>query len=107
VKPVKPFKDVHIEEDDIHGSVERLSDSIRRALSGITQSDIISGSLLTDISLSTAARRIEHKLGRKPLGYIVVKRDANAVIYDEDEQRQDLFLNLIASADVTISLWVF
>lgn len=107
MKRAKPFYDVHVDENDVAGSVKRLSDSIRRAFEGLTKSPIVSGSLITDIDLSTTAIRVEHKLGRKPLGYIVVRQNANAVVYEQDEERQDLFLNLRSSATVRVSLWIF
>lgn len=107
MRSVKPFYKVGIDGDDIEGTVERMQDSIEKSLNGLVQSSIVSGTLLKDISLSGTAKRVEHKLNREPLGYIIIRQNANAVIFEQDEVRKDIFLNLQASANVTVSLWVF
>lgn len=104
---MKGYYKVGIEESNISESVERMQDSIERVISPIVNVPIINGILVNDIFVSTNPSRIEHKLGRKPLGYFIVKRDANSVVFDLPEVREDLFLNLQASANVTVSLWVF
>lgn len=67
---------------------------------------IIEGVELT----SGAAVLVPHKLGRKVAGYWVIKRSANAVVWDEiDTTDEDLaqVLPLQCSADVTVDLVVF
>jgi hypothetical protein len=100
----KPFAKTGIESFE---DVERFQDVVENVLGGISASPIISGQLVADVYLDTAAKRVEHKLGRKPLGYIVVRQDASETIYEQTEVRKDLFLNLAASGPVTVSLWVF
>lgn len=104
---IKPLYNINVQENDLSASVERLKDSVYKTVSSIVQSQIIAGDLLANIDLDTTAKRIEHKLGRKPLGYIVVSQDANAVVYRQPEDREDMFLNLAASAAVNVSLWIF
>lgn len=103
----KPFYSVAIDKDDMEGSVERLASSVVRVLNGLAASEIISGSLITDVDLGTTAVRVAHKLGRKPLGYIVIRRDSDATVFEQVEDREDFFLNLKASATVRVNLWVF
>lgn len=107
MKRIKPAYNVNLQDSDLKASVQRLGDSLMKGLNGITQIEILSGNLLTDISLGTAATRVPHKLGRKPLGYIVVRRNAASTVYDQVESQEEIFLNLAASASVQVSLWVF
>ena len=101
---LKPFAKTGIESFE---DVERFQDVVENVLGSIAASPIISGQLVADVSLTSTPKRIEHKLGRKPLGYMVVRQDADATVYEQDEKRLDLFLNLASSNPVTVSLWVF
>lgn len=50
---------------------------------------------------------VTHNLGRKPSGYLVLTRSANAVIYDGTTENSDSSLFLRASAAVTCSIMIF
>lgn len=104
---IKPTYSINITDDDIKGSVQRLGDALAKGLQGLPSISILNGTQLDGIQLSTSPLRVSHKLGRQPLGYIVVKRNANATVYDADDSQPTLFLNLTASASVTVSLWVY
>lgn len=70
---------------------------------------IAQGKMLKDIDLSTDATTFPHQLGRALQGWIVVRSNANAAVWDlqATNKRPDLQLVLKASAAVTVSLWVF
>lgn len=104
---IKPHYAVQMDPDKLEQTVERLADSVSKSLDSIVKSEIIAGDILENIELSTTPTRVSHKLGRKPLGFIVIRINANATVYESLEPRQDLFLNLTATADVTVSLWIF
>lgn len=79
-------------------------------LDGILNKEILDGVLLKDVLVATGAvRHIQHGLARPVTGYIVVKRNANSVIWDSEasNNRKELFLDLNSSATVTVTLWVF
>ena len=82
---------------------------LQEALGPIFAVDFLDGNLITDVDLTTSASNITHRLGREAKGYIVVKRNANAVVYDNESSKTNKtsFLKLIASASVTIIVWVF
>lgn len=67
------------------------------------------GLLLPNISLTTGANVVSHKLGRKLQGWIPVRVRASATLYDTQDSNQmpQLTLNLTASANVVVDLWVF
>ena len=83
---------------------QRLQDNIESALAPILRNPLLDGILL-QANLVSGNNAIEHKLNRKIRGYIIVKKSANANIYDSSDDEQ--FLNLNSSAAVTVSLWVF
>lgn len=77
------------------------------ALQDIALKEIVDGGLLTDVVLvSGVANGIAHKLDRKPRGYLIVRRNGSAVVWD-DLPTNDKILTLFTTIDVTVSLWVF
>lgn len=104
---IKPLYKIHT--DGGLDAVERALDSFEKSVGSIIPVEIINGNLLQSIALTTDISRIPHKLDRKLLGYIIVRQNANAVIYDQQdaETNPEIYLALKASAPVTISVWVF
>ena len=101
--PILPFNKVRTEDDNLR----RIQDNIETPLKDISSKTILDGQLLTGVKLVTSFQnQIAHKLGRKPLGWIVAGLDENATIW-EVKKSSSLFLYLEASANCTISLWVF
>ena len=92
--------------DDISNRSQDNTDTVLRP---IVNSAIIDGVLLNDIELTYGANTIEHKLGRKLLGYIVVRKNNDAVISDAQDTNKLSSKNLILYSDtlVTVSLWCF
>ena len=87
-----------------------VQDNIAKVVDILSAIPILDGVLLSDVELSPTApfitsTEVEHRLGRTPLGWFVTAKDAQAVVWEVS--RDDLFLGLNTSADVTIDLWVF
>ena len=85
-------------------------DHIESVINPILASAIIDGVILEDIDLvSGSFTSIEHKLGRKPRGYLVIRKSAAQTVYEEagDYDNRKLFMKLRASGSVTVNLWVF
>ena len=59
--------------------------------------------------MSGSFTSVEHKLGRKTRGYLVIRKSAAETVYEEveDYDNRKLFLKLKASGSVTVNLWVF
>lgn len=89
--------------------VSRFQDNVEQTFLTITNKAILNGVLIEDVSLTTSASNVAHGLGRPVIGYIVIKKSANAVVYDNESTntKKDQFIILRASANVTVSLWVF
>jgi hypothetical protein len=65
--------------------------------------------LLSDLTVVSGANVINHKLGRKLQGYIVVGCNAAVTFHDSQASNSmpQLTLNLVASGAATINLLVF
>jgi hypothetical protein len=69
---------------------------------------IVNGQLLEDIDLTSAASvKVQHKLGRKYRGFIVVKTDAGVVPYVDSEAKPETEISIACASDCTVTLWVF
>ena len=85
-------------------------DHIESVINPVLDSAIIDGVILEDIDLvSTGFTSVEHKLGRKPRGYLVIRKSAAQTVYEDvgDYDNRKLFIKLRASGTVTVNLWVF
>ena len=83
----------------------KLQDNTEQFNNQLSNVPFLNGNRLTGIVVTTSEISIPHKLGRMPLGYIIIKQNASAIIWYTliDEK----FLRLDSSATVTIDLWVF
>lgn len=60
------------------------------------------------ITLTSSAQLLNHKLGQKPIGFLVLDRLANQTIWRvAGTEDQTLFINLQASGTVQCRIWVF
>jgi hypothetical protein len=86
-----------------------IQDNISNILDPYSSKEILQGQFLTGVQLVSGTNTVSHKLARQLIGWFVVRQRASAIIYDnQDAQtRPNLFLTLVASADVTVDLYVF
>lgn len=75
-------------------------------LDPVLASPLLDGLLLTNIQLVNGTTTINHKLGRKMVGWIVVDIDAGAAVY-RSQPLNSLTLTLTSGAAGMCSLWVF
>lgn len=78
-------------------------------LNPIIANPMVNGQLLTGLKLVTGDNVINHKLGEKLQGWIVVMNNAGVTFYDKQATNQMPALTLVlnASGAATISLYVF
>jgi hypothetical protein len=66
------------------------------------------GVYLPGVEVGTSATKVEHKLGRTPRGYLVLRIRASSPVYLIETADPDArHLTLEAGADCTVDLWVF
>ena len=92
----------------------RLQDSIEQAVNPIIDSRIVDGVYIKEVDLSTADTFVEHKLGREPLGFIVVRKFAAGDVFESltdssgDNYERKKFINIKASTSLSnVYLWIF
>lgn len=102
---LKSFKKLGSESEETN----RIQENITAALEPFLRSEVVNGVLLKGIKLQTGApNKVNHSLGRAPQGWIVVRQNANSVIWQVNASELiSTTLQLEASANVTIDLWVF
>lgn len=79
------------------------------ALDPLIANPLTQGQLLPNQVLINGTTVINHRLGRKLVGWFVVGINSTAAIYDNQATNQtpQLTLSLTSNASVTINLWVF
>ena len=78
------------------------------ALDPVVNNPIVQGVQLTNQALVVGANSINHKLGRKPLGYIITGMHGSySQIYDTPSLMPNLTLVLHASAITSVDVYVY
>lgn len=85
--------------------VTALQDNVTLVLNQVTKKVVIDGVQLTAISLATGSNRINHTLGRQPLGWIVT--DINAAVVPYRTAWDANTITLVATGSVTVNLWIY
>jgi hypothetical protein len=100
---IPDLKKVRTTNDEIR----QLQDGIMRVVEVLRKKEILDGRLIKDVILDSAApTEINHGLGRALNGWIVTRISAAATVHESESPSTNI-LTLEASADVTVSLWVF
>jgi len=87
--------------------VFRAQSNSENAFGMLGRALIVDGTLLEGITIGTSSTSIEHKLGRDYRGYIICKNDTFCYVKANTDTNKKLFINLQASAQCVVSLWVF
>jgi hypothetical protein len=89
-------------------ALNRVQDRLKTVTDALVANLIMDGRLVTVTLTSGGFSAVSHGLARPPQGYLVVRRDANANIWDRPNSSDAFaFLYLQPSATVTVTLWVF
>ena len=88
---------------------DQLTTRWKSILDPLLQVTLTQGQQLDDVKLIMGTTTINHNLGRKLQGWFTVSKNAAADIYDSQmtNPTPDKTLQLVSSAPVTISLWVY
>lgn len=87
-----------------------IQDSLEKTLNPVFDNPLMSGQLLKNIALTTGNNSINHKLGRKLVGWFVTRvRDVPATLYDTQDSNPlpNLTLDINSSADIVLDIYVF
>jgi hypothetical protein len=84
--------------------------SLSTGLDALQAKPITSGVLLEGLALTTTPARVEHGLGRAPVGVFMVAGQTGAfdIVWSAHASNPGRFLDIAASAGTpTVSVWVF
>jgi hypothetical protein len=91
--------------------LNRVQDSFDQALKSITRQDALAKVVIEDVVLVAggADNIVSHKLGRSVKGFLVVRKNAEADIWESPTTNNLPTKQIIlrASAAVTVTLWFF
>lgn len=107
IKDFKKVAGIGATETVAGADVAKLQERLQEFFVPLVANPLLDGVLLNDVALTASATRVEHKLRRKPLGWIVVNKSANADVWQSANDLSTAFLTLQASGTVTVSLWIF
>ncbi len=73
----------------------------------VLKNPLVQGRLVEDVVLTTGSNTVNHLLARNYQGWLIVDRNAAATVYSTPSTMPDKTLILVASAPITLKLWVF
>lgn len=102
--PIRPFKSL---DTTNAADLNRIQTNIGMFSSGIVGIPILDGNLIEDVVLGSTETKVNHKLGRRYRGWVIVDKSANQSVWAATSAISERYLSLTASGTVTVSLWVF
>lgn len=88
--------------------LQQLQDNVYEVVRPWEGVPMLSGLLLQDVVLGATATDVPHGLGRRPVGWFIVRRNGTAIVYEPSVSAiPDRFLKLQATATIVCTLWVF
>lgn len=93
----------------VDSEARRFQESVRLSFEKLSGVPFLDGTLIEDVTITTGTPKVvNHGLGREPVGFLVLDRDANAIVWQSTTTvNYANRMTLNSSANVTISLWVF
>ena len=95
-----------IRTDDVQ--LATMQDNVVDAFRPVEACPLVTGRLIESVSLSTTAADVAHGLGRRLRGWILVRTNGTATVYEPSASTlPERFVKLQATANVVVTLWVF
>ena len=96
--------------DPQNQNITQTQSNINTAIQQIANSAIINGVVVKGADLGTGDTIVSHKLGREPIGWIVIRKNEAGEVYESTtaNPNRDKFLILKGSAATTnTDFWIF
>ena len=86
-----------------------IQDNVSNILDPYSSKEILQGQILQNVALISGANNVVHKLSRPLIGWFIVRQRSAGTVYDtQDTNTQpSLFLTLVASANMSVDIYVF
>ena len=96
--------------DPENQNITQTQSNVNTVVKQIANSPIIDGVLIKEVDIGTADTVVEHKLGREPLGWIVVRKNETGEVYESttsNPNRSKFLLLKGSTATTDTNLWIF
>lgn len=102
---IRSFKKTSFEDQE----TSKLQTNLEIFFKQLETIALLDGVLLRDVELTSgSATKVQHKLARKPIGWMLAGQDANANIWeDTSNTTPNSTIDLNCSANVTVNIWIF
>jgi hypothetical protein len=88
--------------------IDRNFSELERFSREVVAGNLLDNVIIENITIGTSVTTIPHSLGREPIGWVIVRQDANATVWEPSQAIQPTTLiNLQASNAVTVSILLF
>lgn len=89
--------------------LNQIQENVISATTPILNNPITNGVVLASVALKSGLNTVNHLLGRKLVGWIVIRQRAQAQVWDTQDSNLTPNLNLLlnASTAVTVDLYCF
>ena len=84
--------------------LEKIQNNISKSFA-LINADFTNGLLISDIALTAVVTQVNHGLRKTPSGYIVLKRNAGAVVFNGSINEN--YIELSSTVNVTVDIWIF
>ena len=96
--------------DPENQSITQTQSNVNSAVKQIANSPIIDGVVIKEVDVGTVDTVVNHKLGREPLGWIIIRKNEAGEVYESTtvNNNRDKFLLLRWSTATTdTNFWIF
>jgi len=103
---MRPFQRLVTEDQELNRVQQNMAEALRPVLTAA----VLDGRLVEDVALATGQDNVvNHGLGRAVRGWLVVRQNAQADLWDTQASNAVPGRTLLmrTSATVTVTLWVF
>jgi len=88
--------------------VTNLQANVADALTPLQNKPILDGIFLREVAIVSGSNLIQHKLGRKLVGYFVVSQSAASTFFDDIQSTTSTTsFSITATSPCKVNLWVF
>lgn len=89
--------------------LNRLMDYLDLALNPVLSADVLDFNIVKNVSLTVGDNVVDHRLGRAPIGWFIVRKRGAGNFYDKQDSNALAAKNCIINSDsiVTVDIYFF
>ena len=89
--------------------LNRLQDNVADGFNSVLTSVILDYNIVSKVALKVGDNIVDHKLGRAPVGWIVVRKRGAGNFYDKQDSNPTPTRNIVINSDsaVTVDIYFF